>query len=585
MSSATEIVRHPQDFGFEADFADLAARFAAKSGGGLSPELSAELALEIVLNEIVEQACQITGATGAAIVLDRVGELVCRASSGSTAPELGSRLDKVAGISGECLRTRKTYWCDDTLTDPRADAEASRQLGVRSVVVMPLLRNDALIGVFELFSTQPYAFGVRDERALEMLADRTVTNLDHAAQPSEAEAELIGAAADLQEENLQKIGLQDVNGRNIARQSLGLSNLEPNIADPAKVARTFAVSDVHSGNLDLARLDASEARTRELDRHYSALPTVSSPTVSSPIGADDEFAAPELADEISPEDIRAMLENSGLITEEPEHAAIQKEAEVAHPAPSVIATPSVVAAKQVDYVSWALGFAVVSIAVLLGLVLGQHFVLSHPHLAARSPVSTQVPASAQEIPSPQTIPTPAASKTKIQKAESTSKTPRQSRGSSSRTLAPSGDEAVPPGGLLVSENGKEVFRLPPSGIENNQPVPEGMQPASEVEAETVANSQRAIEIPEATAQQELLHRVEPEYPEAAREQKIQGAVVLEIQIGADGSVEGVEVVSGPPLLAQASTEAVKQWKFKPRVVNGRAAEMQTRVTFDFRLPQ
>jgi len=53
----------------DSNLIELTAKFITKSGGGLSPELSANLALEIVLNEIVEQACLATGATGAAIVL------------------------------------------------------------------------------------------------------------------------------------------------------------------------------------------------------------------------------------------------------------------------------------------------------------------------------------------------------------------------------------------------------------------------------------------------------------------------------------------------------------------------------------
>src|SRR5439155_1585101 len=57
----------------ETDLADLTARFAASGGPGLSSELSMELALEIVLHEIVEQTCLATGATGAAIVLERDG--------------------------------------------------------------------------------------------------------------------------------------------------------------------------------------------------------------------------------------------------------------------------------------------------------------------------------------------------------------------------------------------------------------------------------------------------------------------------------------------------------------------------------
>jgi hypothetical protein len=74
--------------GGESDLGELAAKFAAHGGGRVSPELSADLALEIVLNEIVEQACLATGATGAAIVLERGGEWVCRASAGGNAPQL-----------------------------------------------------------------------------------------------------------------------------------------------------------------------------------------------------------------------------------------------------------------------------------------------------------------------------------------------------------------------------------------------------------------------------------------------------------------------------------------------------------------
>ena len=83
----------------------------------------------------------------------------------------------------------------------------------------------------------------------------------------------------------------------------------------------------------------------------------------------------------------------------------------------------------------------------------------------------------------------------------------------------------------------------------------------------------------------LLHRVEPEYPEQAREQKIQGVVVLEVRVGADGAVQDVQAVSGPPLLIKASADAVKQWRFKPHTSNGHLVEMQSRVTLNFRLPE
>ena len=172
----------------ESDFADLAAKFAAHGGGRVSPELSADLALEIVLNEIVEQACLTTGASGAAIVLERGGEWVCRASAGGNAPQLGARLDTTAGLSGVCVKTQTVQRCDDAQNDPRADIEACRILGVRSVIVLPLLLNDELAGVFEVLSSRPSAFGERDESTLEALSERVLRNLERASEPLSASA-------------------------------------------------------------------------------------------------------------------------------------------------------------------------------------------------------------------------------------------------------------------------------------------------------------------------------------------------------------------------------------------------------------
>ena len=169
--------------GAESDLGELAALFAERGGGGLSAEVSAELALEVVLNEIVEQACLSTGATGAAIVLVRGGELVCRASSGANAPELGAPLGSESGLTAECIKTRQVQRCDDAQADPRADGEASRRLGVRSVMIHPLLRKGELAGVLEVFSPKPGAFGDRDELTLGALARRILRNLERASEP------------------------------------------------------------------------------------------------------------------------------------------------------------------------------------------------------------------------------------------------------------------------------------------------------------------------------------------------------------------------------------------------------------------
>ena len=202
--------------------------FAAQGGGNLSAEVSVELALEIVLNEIVEQACLATGATGAAIILERDGEMVCRASSGANAPELGSRLGGDAGLTAECIRTRQVQRCEDALTDARADAEASRSLGVRSVVVLPLLRNDQLAGLLEVFSARAGAFDQRDEIRLEALAARVLKNLEFAREASSVStAASPGAEVDDSEKVLPAVAASELED---SRKESATVNIEDEMA-------------------------------------------------------------------------------------------------------------------------------------------------------------------------------------------------------------------------------------------------------------------------------------------------------------------------------------------------------------------
>ncbi|MGA8428283.1 MAG: TonB family protein [Candidatus Sulfotelmatobacter sp.] len=176
------------------DIADLFAKFEQNSGGTLSPQFAADLALDIVLNEIVEQACLATRASGAAVVLRRGDEFVCRASTGASAPTLGARMDDHSGLSGLCIQTGQTQRCDDTQRDPRADREASQRLGVRSVMVLPLARNAEIVGVLEVMSERSTAFDQQDERTLGVLAGRALRNLERAADPFLLRADVSAAA-------------------------------------------------------------------------------------------------------------------------------------------------------------------------------------------------------------------------------------------------------------------------------------------------------------------------------------------------------------------------------------------------------
>jgi len=128
--------------------------------------------LRAALNLVAARAVEITASTGAAIAIGGAqGQMTCWAMSGPTAPPLGAPLPLDSGLSGECLRSRRTLRCDDSGDDPRVNREACARLGgVGSMLLVPLYRGNYAIGILEVFSTKPHAFDESDEHALELLA-------------------------------------------------------------------------------------------------------------------------------------------------------------------------------------------------------------------------------------------------------------------------------------------------------------------------------------------------------------------------------------------------------------------------------
>jgi protein TonB len=80
-----------------------------------------------------------------------------------------------------------------------------------------------------------------------------------------------------------------------------------------------------------------------------------------------------------------------------------------------------------------------------------------------------------------------------------------------------------------------------------------------------------------------IHDVRPNYPPLARQARIQGKVVLQAQISKEGTIENLQLISGHPMLAPAAIEAVKQWRFKPYLLNGEPVEVDTQVEVNFTL--
>lgn len=429
----------------ETDLKEVVRTLAAHGGGAAS----FDLALDLVLNEVVEQARLSTGATGAAIALAREGEMECRATTGADAPHLGSRLETTSGLSGACLQTGKMQQCGDTETDPRVNAEACRSLGVRSILILPLSDGEEPFGILEVFSPRPNAFGDRDINTLLALGRRVVEN--------KKRAEDVAAAV------------------------------------PSEVAQSL--------------IEPSDSPSEQPN-------------------ATGGRAIPDLDRLFQPDGI-------SLVEQE---------------------TP-----RRSEVWTSILSVLVILTAVLLGLALGWRAGIGQVVRGTR-PQQGGASSTANAKHAPDLA---ANEKTAPVEAATGAKAGSPPPGKAANAATPA---ALPDGGLLVTQNGKVIYRLPPAGQDASgakQTTPEGVKDNSTTR---------------------LIHRVEPVYPPEARAQQIQGAVTLDVQIGGEGTVHNIDIVGGNPVLADAAVQAVRQWKYRPYSVDGRPVEMQTRVTIRFTLP-
>jgi len=400
---------------------DLVQALEQQIAAGFPPGL----ALDLVLNELVVRAATATRAHAAALALKRGNEMVCRAATGEHAPDLGIHLNTRDGLSGACLRTHQSQLCLDTETDSRVDAATSRRLGIRSMLVVPVLEGEELVGVLEVFATDPAEFVDSDQNLLEIFA-RDVTRIRR-------------AAFELEQRPVPAI-------------------------PPAQVLQPFSTGP----NLPLPKTRA-------------------------------------------PYEIWTLILGTLAIL--------------------LAATLSFMIGSRIGW---------------LGLSSrGAH----NPSLSpARDSVKTPTPPVAR------------------------AKQPTGSSGSTARS-APDANA----GGLVVYDKGKVVFRTKPAAPKT------AAGPSSEASGDTTGGAARVWLAPE-LAESRLRQRSEPQYPADALAAHRTGDVVLEVLVGADGSVASTRPVSGDPLLVTAAADAVRTWRYEPYRVQGRPAEFQTDVTLKFSLP-
>jgi GAF domain/PilZ domain/Sel1 repeat len=142
--------------------------------------------LEAVLALVASRSQSLLRASGAAVAMDaQKGQeseeqgrdesdartMICRASSGFSAPPVGVTLYVDSGFSGECVRSGKLLRCDDTETDERVDRQSCRALDIRSLIAVPVRDHEKIVGLLEVFSAEPNVFRENDSVVLQRLAE------------------------------------------------------------------------------------------------------------------------------------------------------------------------------------------------------------------------------------------------------------------------------------------------------------------------------------------------------------------------------------------------------------------------------
>lgn len=119
---------------------------------------------------VANRAQMITDSDGSVIELREDDEMVYRATSGSADPQLGLRLKAKGSLSGLCIEQRESLYCPDSETDPRVDRTACRIVGLRSMIVTPLIHKNEAVGVLKVLSKSINHYNEEKMQILKLLS-------------------------------------------------------------------------------------------------------------------------------------------------------------------------------------------------------------------------------------------------------------------------------------------------------------------------------------------------------------------------------------------------------------------------------
>lgn len=505
---------------------------------------------------IAQRAQAFTNASGAAIALSEGSEdeIVCRARSGASAPDIGTPVRVQGSFIGLCIQTGKELRCDDAETDTRVDTVAIRALGIRSMVVTPIREDSRVTGVLAVFAPTPHAFTITHVAVLKTMADQI--------------------AALLQKERR-------------SREESAL-HPEPQVTMPKPMAVVPAPAPATAPVMIKPAASSAAAATAPARSSSAQIPRVE-PIKPVPLAA--EVAAPvpfprkeERRVEARPEPLVAKASFGTLDAVAGEH----KE----KPAGNKMVFIGIAALVLVA--GGVFGFMRLQKSSSSSSASGTSAAPPSAQTSQNAaPAATLPPAGATAQPSTTSTAESAAgantstpvatSKPAVTEKTDTRKTEQAKNSNAAQTTKPSPTPAT----VAIGSS--------PSRISYNTGQPQAapdVAPSMAVGSGSSSNALSSLAkpanstVPSALVQSELLplqviRKVPPVYPEFARARRVSGPVVVRVRVGTDGKVTNVKFVSGALIFRDAAFDAAKQSQYKPAMLNGKPIEQEMDIRMNF----
>ncbi|HEY4905101.1 MAG TPA: TonB family protein [Candidatus Sulfotelmatobacter sp.] len=517
---------------------------------------AADVALDLVLQEIVQQARLATMATGAFVGVVRANKIVCLATSGSNAGEFAVYLDRDQRMVSSCLSGGTVQICGDSETSEELEGNACRYLGARSVVMVPVINEtasekDKKLGIFGVFAPQVAAFSDNNVLALQGLSHRIAEAMARVDRFTSASGD---AATPVRLDTVRPDTVRSESGKPIplpARDKRPRSALRSLAAIKVRgpAAWGFGVlAVVLLAGWGLSRV--MSPRTMETSAKALA-PTVAQPATSQP----------------------ASIPSDPPVSDQPASSHPSSSDASTHSSQSPAAVPVVKPNPTVAR----------SIKPVTTIPAGHTAVNKVPARPGLNVPELEIENALDDATSESLA--PASVRTSKPSAElRTGAAPASAEPVTKTTSMNTGYPPVP-GNASAGSPPREAVRI------TRAPGPSVDAPPSSSDASknaSPANSDPSASPPvmlqEWTALAHVAQRVQPDYPPEAKAQHTQGTVVLDVVVSADGQVESVTPVDGDHPFVEAADKAMRKWRFTPFIRNKQAVRFESHITLNFALP-